>query len=694
MVGLHDHTFYGGAQWPYVHQPVSAPRLYLASGVTTIRTTGSTAPYQDLIVKHSIDSGLVVGPRMYVTGPYITGPGGNDGVMHEVATPEAARRIAAYWAAEGASWLKVYNMISREELGALVEEAHRHGVKVTGHLCSIGYREAVALGMDAVEHGLYANSEYDPDKRPDQCPGVKMSVLEKLDLQGPAVQATFRDMVSHHVAMTSTLAIFEGLMSGRPPLEQRTLDALYPPAKDVYLKAREMLATPEARPYIVTDAGLVKLMAYEVAFVKAGGLLGAGVDPTGVGGVLAGFGDQRNYELFLEAGFTPVQAIQILSANGARILGAYDRFGSVTAGKLADLVVIKGDLVATPADIRNVTLVFREGVGYDSAQADRLGQGDGGPAMIRAAAGVALLTGLGACAAGRAADPGWCDHPSREGYASLERVAVPDPWFHVYRVDSAVYALYEAEQFQEVISYLILGSDRALLFDTGMGMRPIRPVVESLTRLPVTVVNSHTHYDHIGGNAEFADVRAMDTDFTRENERGNPHATVAGEVAGQAVCLTHLPGFDTAGYAIRAFRPSGRIADGDTLDLGGRTVEIVAVPGHTPDAIALLDRRNGLLWTGDTFYDGPIWLYFPGTDLDAYGRSIARLAALAPSLRRIFPAHNTPLAPPDRLPELVRRFQAVRAGQVRGEPRDGGLVEYRADGVPFSFLMRPVTPSS
>ena len=366
MVGLHDHTFYGGAKWPYVHLPVSAPRLYLAAGVTTIRTTGSTAPYQDLILKRSIDSGQAVGPRMYVTGPYITGPGGNHGMMHEVSTPEAARRIAAYWVAEGASWLKVYNMIKREELAAVVDEAHKHGARVTGHLCSIGYREAVALGMDAVEHGLYANQEYDPEKQPDQCPGVKMSVFESLDLSGDAVQGTFRDMVSHHVGMTSTVAIFEGLMAGRPPLEQRTLDALFPPAREAYLEARTLLAAPEAKSFAVSDAAFKKLLAYEYAFVKAGGLLGAGVDPTGVGGVLAGFGDQRNYELFLDAGFTPVEAIQILSANGAKILGAYDRFGSVTPGKLADLVVIRGDPVTRAAEIRNVTLVFREGVGYDS----------------------------------------------------------------------------------------------------------------------------------------------------------------------------------------------------------------------------------------------------------------------------------------------------------------------------------------
>jgi len=287
-------------------------------------------------------------------------------MMHEVTTPEAARRVAAYWAAEGASWLKVYDRITRAELKALVDEAHKHGVQVTGHLCSIGFREAVAAGMDAVEHGLYANQEYDPDKKPDQCPGVKMSVFEGLDLESDAVKATFRDMVSHGVAMTSTVAIGEGLMAGRPPLEQRTLDALYPPAKEAYLTARSMLEKPEAAPFRVSDSAFAKMLAYELAFMRAGGLLGAGVDPTGIGGVLAGFGNQRNYELFLEGGFTPVEAIQILSANGAKILDAADRFGTVTAGKLADLVVIRGDPVARPAEIRNVTLVFREGVGYDS----------------------------------------------------------------------------------------------------------------------------------------------------------------------------------------------------------------------------------------------------------------------------------------------------------------------------------------
>src|SRR4029079_17972566 len=208
--------------------------------------------------------------------------------------PEAARRVAAYWSEEGATWFKAYAGISRAELGALIDEAPKHGAKVTAHLCSVGYREAVALGIDDLEHGLFANSEYDPAKKPDACPPINMSLLANLDVSGPDVQATFRDMISHHVAMTSTLAVIEGPVPGRPAPEQRVLDALYPGARDAYLAARKSLDTQAGAG--IAAAVFRKLMAYEVAFVKAGGLLAAGVDPTGIGGVLQGFGDQRNYE--------------------------------------------------------------------------------------------------------------------------------------------------------------------------------------------------------------------------------------------------------------------------------------------------------------------------------------------------------------------------------------------------------------
>ena len=307
---------------------------------------------------------------------------------------------------------------------------------------------------------------------------------------------------------------------------------------------------------------------------------------------------------------------------------------------------------------------------------------------VALAAAVGTLTSVARSAAQSPAPAAsWCDRPPRQGYGSLERTRVSSPWFTVYRVARGVYAVYEPHQFQEVISYLILGSKQALLFDTGMGMARLRPLIGELTRLPVLVLNSHTHYDHIGGNVEFDSILAMDTEFTRASAKGVPHEAVSGEVTPASFCAKVLPAFDTAGYAVRPFHVARLIRDGEVLDLGGRRLEVLSVPGHTPDAVALLDRRAGLLWTGDTFYEGPIWLFFPGTDLDAYQRSVARLAALAPALRRVFPAHNTPVASPRRLEQLRVAFDQVRAGRRTPEPRDGGLVEYRFEG--FSFLMRP-----
>jgi hypothetical protein len=174
------------------------------------------------------------------------------------------------------------------------------------------------------------------------------------------VQQTIKDMVSHNVAMTSTLAVSETSLPNRPPLDPRVMDAMYDGVRTSYLTNRARI--PSTR----SDVPFKKAMEFEVAFVKAGGLLAAGVDPTGNAGALPGYGDQRNYELLIEAGFTPVQAIQILTGNGAKALGKFNEFGSVTAGKSADLVVIRGNPVATPVEIRNVTLVFKQGVGFDS----------------------------------------------------------------------------------------------------------------------------------------------------------------------------------------------------------------------------------------------------------------------------------------------------------------------------------------
>jgi imidazolonepropionase-like amidohydrolase len=362
IVGMHNHTFYTTSFGRSVQLNFSSPRLYLGTGVTTIRTTGSMSPYSELNLKKSIEQGQTPGPRMHVTGPYISGEGAGGG-MFQAATPEDARRVVAYWAEEGATWFKFYTLISREAMKAAIEEGHRRGVKLTGHLCSVGFREAVSLGIDNLEHGLFTNSEYDPNKQPDRCPATMTASLRELDLDTEPVRATFDDMIRHNVAMTSTLAVYELSVPERPPLEQRMLDAMSPETREEYLTTRRRLSeNPNAGRSLDL---LKKAMEYERRFVEAGGLLAAGVDPTGNGGALPGFGDQRNLELLVEAGFTPVQAIQIMTLNGARALGVDRDLGAVQVGKIADLVVLQGNPAANVGDIRNVRYVFKDGVGFD-----------------------------------------------------------------------------------------------------------------------------------------------------------------------------------------------------------------------------------------------------------------------------------------------------------------------------------------
>jgi imidazolonepropionase-like amidohydrolase len=363
IVGLHDHTFYTTAG-RVVQTNETAPKLYLGSGVTTIRTTGSYHPYSELNLKRAIDGGQLPGPRIHVTGPYLVSSGGGEMSDTTLDDPEEARRVVGYWADEGATWFKVYTRISRADLAAVIDEAHARGRRVTGHICSVSFREAVELGIDNLEHGFFTNSDYFPGKIPDTCPAGLEARLLEVDLDGPEVQATFRDMIDHGVAMTSTLAIYETFVPNRPPLEERMLELMAPEVRAEYLATREEIAATadsSAWPGLFERA-----KAYEKAFVEAGGLLAAGVDPTGIGGALAGLGDQRNLELLVEAGFTPVEAIEIMTANGARVLGEYERYGSIEPGKLAELVVIDGDPVARPAEIRNVTLVFKDGLGYDA----------------------------------------------------------------------------------------------------------------------------------------------------------------------------------------------------------------------------------------------------------------------------------------------------------------------------------------
>jgi imidazolonepropionase-like amidohydrolase len=376
IVGMHDHLFYVAqpdmdGQWnsePPVLVPqmtFSAPRLYLAGGVTTMRTTGSVETYADLNLKRAIDDGKLPGPHMDVTGPYLEGPHSDYIQMHELGNADEARRMVDYWADRGVTSFKAYMNITRAQLKAAIDAAHKRGIKVTGHLCSVTYPEAAELGIDDLEHGFFVNTQLDPEKKLDQCnSSMGDFTLEHMDPGGPEAKALFDTLVKHHVAITSTLPVFEGDVAGRPPLRQAVLDAMSPQAREAYLYARNR---PASKPSKRDGAMLLKRdMDLERAFVAAGGLLLAGSDPTGDGGVVPGFGDQREIELLVEAGFTAQEAIKIATLDGAIYLGRQDQIGSIAAGKNADLVVIKGDPSTRIGDVENVEMVFKDGVGYDS----------------------------------------------------------------------------------------------------------------------------------------------------------------------------------------------------------------------------------------------------------------------------------------------------------------------------------------
>lgn len=373
LVGMHDHLFYPAAsgQTPVAGAPAlygemgfSFPRLYLASGVTSLRTTGSLETYTDLALKKLIDTGKIPGPKLHITGPYLEGAGSFTPQLHELKDADDAVKLVNYWIDEGATSFKAYMHITRAELGAAVKAAHARGIKVTGHLCSVGFTEAADLGMDDLEHGIVVDQEFNPSKQPDVCPSSANDhpSIEKVDVESEPVQSMIKKLVQHHVAVTSTLVIFETFAPEQPPVQDRILQALSLPSRTDYLSARSKAVGGKGSGGVL----LKKEMQFERDFVKAGGLLLSGEDPTGYGGVLAGFGDQRQTELLVEAGFTPLEAIHIATQNGADFLGEGNRIGTLKAGKQADIVVINGDPSQKIADLENVELVFKDGIAYDS----------------------------------------------------------------------------------------------------------------------------------------------------------------------------------------------------------------------------------------------------------------------------------------------------------------------------------------
>ena len=369
LVGMHDHMYYpapGSGPGLYPEHAGSFPLLYLAGGVTSIRTAGSVETYTDLELKHAIDEGKAAGPKINVTGPYLEGQGAFVLQMHKLKDAEDARSTVEYWIAQGVTSFKAYMTITPEELAAAIKAAHAHGIKVTGHLCSIGFREAAALGIDNLEHGLIVDTEFLPSKKPGECPGGNAALkgLLDVDIAGKPIQDMIHDLVAHHVAVTSTLPVFETLVPNRAPLDPRVLNAMLPEARIAYLEVRSNISDGAAKS--IWPALLKKEFAFEREFVKQGGTLLAGLDPTGYGGVLAGFGDQREVELLVEAGFAPLEAIHIATSNGAEFLGQLDKLGTLSIGKAADVVVIDGDPSTKISDIEKVKMVFKDGVGYDS----------------------------------------------------------------------------------------------------------------------------------------------------------------------------------------------------------------------------------------------------------------------------------------------------------------------------------------
>ena len=360
LVGMHNHLFYatdGGDR--YVNAESFAP-LYLAAGVTTIRTGGSLKFDADLAVKRSVENGELAGPRIHLTSPYI------DHVPGKVLTTENLTKAVNEWADEGATSFKIYEQLTLSELTAVLDAAHKRGLKVTGHTCAVGFREAAQAGIDNLEHGLAVDTEFFSGKKAGECPARRdwLPQLARIDVMSAPVQDTIRELVQRRVAVTSTLAIFEAFVDESFELDSRIKDVL---SEEAYADCVSRLAAGKAdtRWSKVWEVVLKKEMQFEREFVKAGGLLMTGVDPTGWGAVVAGFGDQRGLELLVKAGFSPEEAIRIGTLNGATFLGEAERIGTLAAGKQADIVILRGNPSSNIADIRNVQLVFKDGIGYD-----------------------------------------------------------------------------------------------------------------------------------------------------------------------------------------------------------------------------------------------------------------------------------------------------------------------------------------
>jgi enamidase len=362
FVMVHEHLYYpNGGGW-YGNYDESFTRLYLAGGVTSLRTAGNVNGYTDLAIRDQINAGRKPGPWIDATAPYLQGPGGVAGQLYVLKSADDARRMVNFWADAGATSFKAYMDVTRDELKAAIEESHKRGLKITGHLCSVTFREAAEMGIDNLEHSFFVATDFVANKQPDTCPGQStgMQAVAALDTNNAAVKALVKLLNDRKVALTSTRTVFETFTPGRPL--PPGLDVLVPTLREQFERG---YARTQANTRSLYSTLFPKVGSMEAYFVHAGGTLIVGTDPTGGGGVIPGFSNQRAVELLVEAGLTPLEAIKAATMNGASYLGIAGRTGTIAAGKQADLMVVSGDPSTRIADIRNVEIVFRRGIGFD-----------------------------------------------------------------------------------------------------------------------------------------------------------------------------------------------------------------------------------------------------------------------------------------------------------------------------------------
>lgn len=280
----------------------------------------------------------------------------------------------------------------------------------------------------------------------------------------------------------------------------------------------------------------------------------------------------------------------------------------------------------------------------------------------------------------------WWEKLPRKSWERFEKIPQSQKWFEVYRIQPGIFAIYEPGQWEEVISYLIVGKNKSLLFDTGLGIGDIKKLVSEITPVEPLVINSHTHYDHIGGNYQFQEIYGMDNEFSQLNSKGSPYEEVKEFVSADWMHGETPKGFVAQQYQIKPYKITKIFKDRDRIDLGDRILEIIFIPGHTPDSICLLDRKNRLLFTGDTFYPAPLYAHFPESNFNQYAETAKLLHKLQSEIDYVIPSHNETLLPSSYLEKLDLAFQSIQNDSAKFKEQKDGVREYLFDG--FSILAK------